>query len=53
MGELNKKVSVNPAMAKLPFAKFKKIHEKDHPGDDAEKRYLLIGGKLPKKEKAE
>jgi len=43
-------IDVNPLMANLPFLRFKKLHEVDHPNDDAEKRYVKIGGKLPNKE---
>lgn len=46
-----KKISINPSLAKLPFAKFKKLLKSDHPDLDAEKTYEAIGGKLPKKDK--
>ena len=48
--DLTDKIDVNPSMAKLPFAKFKKIHEKQHPNDPLtiEERYVKTGGILPK-----
>ena len=51
--DLADKIDVNPSMAKMPFAKFSKIHKTDHPDDplSIEERYVKIGGKLPKEEK--
>lgn len=45
-------ISINPALIRLSFDEFKKWVERTLPGEDAEKLYKSIGGKVPgKKEK--
>ena len=44
-------ITVNPALSKLPFATFKKWHEKflSHDTMSVEERYKELGGKVPEK----
>jgi hypothetical protein len=46
------KVSVNPVLARLTWSEFQAWVKRTLPGEDAEKLYVSIGGKvLAKKEK--
>jgi hypothetical protein len=46
-------ITVNPALAKLPFSRFKEWHKKFLSYDPmtAEERYKELGGKVPEKKK--
>lgn len=45
-------VSVNPDLIRLSWDEFKKWAERTLPDEDAEKLYISIGGKVPKKKGA-
>lgn len=45
------KISINPVLIRLNFDEFKKWVEYTLPGENAERLYKMIGGKVPIKKK--